>query len=122
MNVKEGVSSFELSMKLKELRAIQKSLWWWVSVRRGKPELYYEKILGILECNSPYAYKRICSAFTVAESGERLPIHYATRRVEDNKWICYESAKCFLEEADTEANVKAKMRIYLLENRIIKEE
>jgi len=149
---KYGVCDLKYSKRLAELRVKQESLWWWVSVRGGEPELYLEKTLGMLECNSPHAYERICSAFTVAELGEMLPKNlwttdviygdeqvglkskgHLTLRVMEGKekslWaIGYEALqsgkgnKPIFDEifSDTEANARAKMVIYLLENKLIK--
>ena len=80
MNIKDiKCTSLELSKQLKKAGYKQEGEVWWVSVRKGEPELYYREQLGMLETNSPHAYKRICVAPTVAELGERLP-----KIVEDN--------------------------------------
>jgi hypothetical protein len=60
-----------------------------------------------------------CSAFTVAELGEMLPESSYTTKVTDG-WVC----NCVLVDeqffrANTEANARAKMMIYLLEKKLI---
>ena len=53
MKLDSQVVSLELSKQLKEAEYEQEGLWWWVSVRKGEPELIHEGQLGMLECNSP---------------------------------------------------------------------
>jgi len=71
--------SLDLAKKMKEVGFKQESLWWWVSIRNGEPEILTDSQFGMLECNTPHAYKRICSAYTVAELLHMLPI--------DNIWF-----------------------------------
>jgi hypothetical protein len=82
-----------------------------------------------------YGTDESCSAFTVAELGEMLPwgvqderhkkYSFWTAPVNDgNEWGCaYEGAHKnlggFVFVADTEADARAKMLIYLLENNLI---
>jgi hypothetical protein len=69
------------------------------------------------------------SAFTVAELGEMLPSGYhswiGNMENEKGEWICVEFSEPEFEfgdncqQANTEANVRAKMLIYLIENKLI---
>lgn len=70
-------------------------------------------------------YKEIYSAFTVAELGEILPINLNSYKLDTGKWYC-EAHECHgaetnweYTEDETEANARAKMLIYLLENKLL---
>lgn len=108
--------NLELSKKLKELGVKQESLWYW-----GKED---DNSWGLIQIDeddkiSEY-YNEYISAFTVAELGEMLPRGYRSGRAilkEKEYYICYGKAGTL--SADTEANARAKMRIYLIENKKI---
>jgi len=129
MKLEQQVCSLEYVKKLKELRVKQDSLWCWkINKMKGvKPEIILSK-----DKEEEYEYeefsKKYCSAFTVAELGKMLPIGYGRESVYtnfyDNKWrVIYmdkgykTDKKCI---AKTEADARAKMLIYLLENKLIK--
>ncbi len=103
------VSNLELSKRIKELGVKQKSLWWWSSSGLGQAMAKHEPTPNWI------------SAFTVAELGDILkdaifPIDLPY--FQDRYWRHDD-----LEELiDTEANARAKMLIYLLENGLIKKE
>lgn len=121
MKIEKQVCSLELSKRLKELGVEQDSLYYWHNDK------------AIVNPNTFYGVRRekhICSAFTVAELGEMLPYKfYSTRdsgwREKDkDRWHCHpvpvsrgrlDLSKC----ADTEANVRAKMLIHLIENKLL---
>jgi len=138
MKLEKQVASLELSKKLEELGVEQNSLFGW--------SLYDEKnnLWGVEEFrNIGDEY----SAFTVAELGEMLPvtIQMNRRRGVDTHWLentktthkyrcgyIYEDSSGttgwgrvsdFESHAvgisKTEANARAKMLIYLLENKLI---
>ena len=120
MKLENQLTSLELSKKLKELGVKQESLFYWQGYLHSnkKIELVNQENLDI-----NYDY---CSAFTVAELGEMLPIN-SIREVKtpNNKWLiswCGEISEDGLTSKwerfteDTEANARAKMLIYLLEN------
>ena len=116
MDLKDQVVNLELSKKLKELGVKQKSLWWWTDYKQnGDYRLNYN--LGIASTHS-----LSISAFTVAELGEMLPNRIlSSNNWEDNgKWRTQdfmEPAKNQeMQYADTEANARAKMLIYLIES------
>jgi hypothetical protein len=127
MKLEKQVTSLELAQKLKELSVEQNSLFKWFISPEGWKIVPQTEDTGLLICPS---------AFTVAELGEMLPaliepsssiIGYLStykRQVPSaNKlWgINYqnynERVVCY-ENADTEADARAKMLIYLLKNNL----
>ena len=126
--LEKQVCSLELSKKLKTLRVKQKSLWIWTFRKeKDQPNLCLKIDIDVSRV------ERWCSAFTVAELGEMLGDRYLTKShktVRGNTvWDVYSiyeedsingemiSAKALY--SDTEADARAKMRIYLLENKLI---
>lgn len=131
MKLEDQVCSLEYARKLKELGVKQESLWYWCS---DTGEMTFSK-----NCE-PYK-KAKCgqhlSRFTVAELGEMLPeyIVYKTefkagKRKEIKARLEYQKNCLSYQDnteivvqffdATTEANARAKMLIYLLENGLIK--
>lgn len=138
MKLEQQVCSLELSKRLKELGVRQESLFYWVITLTTEYHLsQYDGVLpnGLKERNDCY------SAFTVAELGEMLPGGLPAYQDVDGtvlnisktikkEWLCGYSCHDSLEPwrlnwagyetADTEADARAKMLIYLLENSLIK--
>ncbi len=113
MRLEDQVVSLELAKKLKELGVKQGSLFKWDDLGH-RWSLEYD-IRG---------YIGRYSAFTVAELGEMLPNVYYSSKVyssdrKDMNYECagHESGDIFT--ADTEANARAKMLIYLTENKLM---
>ena len=142
-----GCCDLEYAKKLKELGVKQDSVWYWVKEKDNevpfkngcelrlewgndfypnyKPATHHD-IWGVEDCG-------YYSAFTVAELGELLPADeeyrpaYYTKRESNGKWwmFSYECDEGGCAEvcqdiyADTEANARAKMLIYLLEYKLI---
>ena len=126
MKLENQVCSLELSKRLKELGVKQHSYFEWL--------LYPEK----MEWEVSHTFKNQLgySAFTVAELGEMLPDNCID---EDNNEICWfyhdknnnchrisyvhlcdEICSPFIEvKGENEANARAKMLIYLLENKLM---
>lgn len=132
------VTSLELSKQLKEAGILQESEWYWVCVKArsekewGEPQL----LPRVVSSNGTEEYLLIASAFHVGELGEMLQyIAYrnngnirATRytlqiRKWEKQWIVsYKSMSNEIlneEEADTEAEARGKMLLYLRENNLI---
>ncbi len=115
MKLEDQVCSLEFSKRLKELGVKQDSLFYFF-----KDRIYYRGDLAVPD-------NKIISAFTVAELGEMLPKNMPSLGSNDEsgwymhvfkpieKWIKMYPCK-------TEANARAKMLIYLLENNLIKNE
>jgi hypothetical protein len=120
MNLQDQVTNLELSKKLKKLGVKQESLFWWnfypaeCSHQKDEWRIVYEDDL--------YGEEQY-SAFTVAELGKMLE-HGMERSFKDStdKWNCWYQPigkKMIMLEADTEANARAKMLIYLLEQGLL---
>ena len=113
MKLEDQVCSLELAKKLKKLGVNQESLWYWHFNEKHCPD---DHINLHKDGNN-------CSAFTVAELGEMLP-KASSYKHEDYSWcslfVNEEPAYMAHREYDeTEANARAKMLTYLLENKLI---
>lgn len=126
MQLESQMVSLELSKKLKELGVKQESLWKWFYGGIDTPGIIPT---GKVTNQAFDDWK--CPAYTVAELGEILgkPMR--------DVWISYEVGMCgaiaflfkrgtteLIKEitGDTEANARAKMLIYLLENKLTNHE
>jgi len=143
MELEKQVASLELSKKLKELGVRQKSLYFWCEKRERKGgeitghTLYPQETAQNRMYNSPDL--KTYSAFTVAELGEMLPDNLVSSGMDSGKWDCIYGARedgndmpnskwenpekyefgYILFTDDTEAIVRAKMLIYLIENKFV---
>ncbi len=129
MKLESQVVSLELSKKLKELGVKQESVFYWGWFQGYAPEgsdgkgiLYFSDYHDIPEL----AVEQIASAFTVAELGEMLPINIFSGRIKGTKSIG-EFYSCFMNDQGgpsefqmTEADARAKMLVYLIEQGIVK--
>lgn len=137
MTLEQQVTSLELSKRLKELGVDQESLFVWI---QRKPESASEEPSWYIkqEGNWPAGMKLFdsVSAFTVAEVGERLPQIITFKNVVyqlfvslglDKQWfVVYTNVQDYEENAPfpikichNEADTRAKMLCYLLENKLI---
>lgn len=120
MKLEDQVANLELSKRLKELGVKQESYFWWNnSIESG----------GWLLEDHEEANETNAAAFTVAELGALLPeftIHKKTDGVsnlwridlsENLSWIY--QPKISDEDRVTEANIRAKLLIHLLEQKLI---
>lgn len=149
MELKNQVVSLELAKKLKELGVKQESLFYWrlaycvfggfeggVFLGGGgefgdyrieylpKPR-YTTADVKWNERDLSYLCETEVSAFTVAELGEMLPDDYSASYKLGDDWNIYDHAESIDEDAhwessNTEADARAKMLIYLLENNLTK--
>jgi hypothetical protein len=129
MKLEDQVTNLELSKQLKELGVEQESLFYWVEVKKGKWECW--ELIHLMqhwECCHMRNEKPInkISAFTVAELGEILPYYVELTKVgpikmatiySDYNPLCEDDVSMI---AEKEADVRAKMLIYLIENNLIK--
>ncbi len=131
MKLEHQVVSLQPSQRLKELGFKQESLFYW---KRGlevgasntdELNLHYGRFFN------PIEIKYAISAYTVAELGEMLPEGFWSSKhqtrfecgkniVEYDNYIRGNKPTCDMEYADTEADARAKMLIYLVENKLIK--
>lgn len=121
MKLEQQVTSLELSKRLRELGVKQESYFTWIDLgmQRG-----CELSIGGFD-------KDDVSAFTVAELGEMLPSSIMREQTvyglacckHDEEWeILYDNTAIGIlkiEMADTEAEARGKMLVYLLENKLI---
>ena len=120
--------SLELAKELKEAGYKQEGLWWYVSVRKGEPELYQESPLGLIEATTSYAYKRIAVAPTVTELGEALSVNSKIRGIlnyskDGNLWRCLFGKQMpehtYATFELTEADARAKRLLYLKKENLL---
>lgn len=127
MKLENQVTSLKLSKKLKELGVKQESLCYWdnkdIKVNGHSPEYDEGGYAGEYE-TYPSTAKEIdwlCSAFTVAELGEMLPIGYINIRITDTfdkaRYVCRRDRvdSPSNQYASTEAEARGKMLIHILE-------
>lgn len=136
MKLESQVCSLELAKRLKELGVKQNSIFYYQGT---KDEIEREHGM-ILEFGKVLQHKEadFFSAFTVAEFGEMLPVKISANDVgeestygetwltiehSDGWWVSYENSnhQMLVEQcnAATEAEARAKMLVYLLENQLI---
>jgi hypothetical protein len=133
MQLKDQVCSFELAKRLKELGVRQESLFYWsIDKESQKEELIVWNLKNKFCANQSNLYDTcikfpeyydLFSAFTVSELGAMLPYWTeSVKRLKDD-WVCIFRNKhndtndhSF---AETEANARAKMLIYLINNKLI---
>jgi len=118
MTNEDHLTSLELSKHLKKLGVKQESVWyWWKAGHIFVEEARY----------AGRQWEKLASAFTVAELGELLPDDfYTTKDTTTGKtiWGCAHYTSSYkleypLLEANTEADARAKMLIYLREKQLI---
>ena len=127
MKIEEQVSSLEFSKELRKLGVKQDGLYSYFQYDKWNAML--RETREIFSPNNECGYNKdnlICSAFTVAELGEMLPLNVCSMRIRTiqkgiTRWTCTSGeGKNFIEAADTEADARAKMLIYLIENKLMK--
>jgi hypothetical protein len=119
MKLEQQVASLDLAKRLKELGVKQESHFYWRKLTEDD---------GWEVWDSTGLYGKTCSAFTVAELGEMLPKGYAVFSVNLDwplykpgmEWCCESGDLERNQFAPTEADARAKMLIYLIENGLVK--
>lgn len=135
MKLEDQVVNLELAKQLKELGVKQESQFIWAQIQDSTGEVFDPEILDV---GNPFQWDEegvdyppkewpgfIASAFTVAELGEILPENYFSYRL-GQSWFNAKFIDPWKTEklpvgvsVPTEANARAKMLIYLLENKLI---
>ena len=119
MKLEDQVVSLELAKELEALGVKQESaFYWYFDVVDGDPvipERYF------LHDNKDGGFNFVCSAFTVGEIGEMLPVGYHSGKSGVGKpWICKSRRKSeVFEVSDTEADARAKMLINLIKTGVV---
>ena len=134
MKLEQQVVSLELAKKLKELGVSQQSLFWWewyitTEIKKSTdipPKIVYLPNKPSTK-NKPLRNAQHYPAYTVSELGEMLPTHFHTIRcvnLDEHHYEClyphHQQKGNPHFKADTEADARAKMLIYLIENNLIK--
>lgn len=121
MKLENQVCSLDLAKRLRELGVKQESYFYWMEY--GNPHLLPGKDSSIFYEKT---WRKRVSAFTVAELGEMLPIEYISQRrphgsIDSGEyaWGCGRYGTDFAEVVETEVDARAKMLIYLIENKVI---
>ena len=110
MKLENQVCSLEHAKRLKELGVKQESLWWWTRLDDSKDFI----LMSVVNSCAPRIHEGI-SAFTVAELGEMLPMSKVDSCKPNKVWVVDYNILTKTCKADTEANARAKMLIWLLE-------
>lgn len=135
--LEKQVCSLDLAKRLKELgvKQLDNSLWAWAEVATTR-EIGGWKYEWQIVANDFQADLEFVAAFTVAELGEMLPMATTswmrTFTQTERNWICYPRSDSALaltgklkdfpnhmQYGATEADARAKMLIYLLENKLV---
>lgn len=123
MEISKQVCSLELAKKLKELGVSQKALCFWNDENKN-PEVIFSD-------PKEAAYIGFVSAFTVAELGEILfklesnslkPNNFRIESYNTNEFnlvLLRDCAESIYINNENEANARATMLIYLIENKLI---
>jgi len=136
MKLEDQVCNLELAQKLKELGVKQESYYFWAERVSGTGHPSDPSIHTVefnLMTGHPYGvFPERYSAFTVAELGEMLPVDTTmeisfNHNTKTRKYIVslptdvgWEGSPTYDNfEADTEANARAEMLVYLIENKLI---
>lgn len=135
MELSKQVTNLELSERLRELGVPQDSLFYWVNGDEGFDWVcVYSDGYEWNEWPEYSKYSAKASAYTVAELGELLPQCFVTQRRSNGEWECGQNytkqldglgtkfnfasiPTVFFEQ--TEVNARAKMLIWLIENKYI---
>ena len=135
MKLEQQCCSLELAKKLKELGVKQESYFYWLEYKSFPVKPWQLETKESLK-NVNYPEKAI-SAFTVAELGEMLPWRieakgflYTLYQDKGGKpwyWVDYRNGESTYTkfdilaatESDTEADARAKMLVYLIENKLV---
>ncbi len=117
MNLENQVVDQELSIKINKLGFKQESHFYWVQFsEEGSRKKTWELVDSseFTKENSKHY-----NAYSVAELGEMLPMQSSTHKNFKDAWVCEVKDLEDYQVGKTEANARAKMLIYLKENKLI---
>lgn len=122
MKLEQQVVSLELAKKLEKLGVRDNTLFYWVEDKRDKRKPF--KAMSKARASRIISREAtITPAFTVAELGEKLPNNCKSfKGGKDFYWACElkrENGYTSKSGSATEADARAKMLIYILENKLI---
>jgi hypothetical protein len=112
MTLEDQVCSLDLAKRLKELGVKQDSLFYWYPYAIG----WRCRFVDELTSNIQKDVERLVSAFTVAELGKMLGKESNQVMFAEGKWASVAPQIFEITESDSEADARAKVLIYLLEN------
>lgn len=120
MELEKQVASLELSKELKDLGYPQKGLFSWKCYGFNVPDAEQELLYGDpMNYENKYTNPIVFVAPTVAELGEWLPIECRYGQALDLDWfVSFEGMESIILSSN-EANSRAKMLIWLVENKLI---
>ena len=125
-----GVCDLKYAIELEQLGFKQEGLFWWVQDNSKQPDCYPKPINGwrllTKDIIDNIGFEAYIVAPTVSELGELLPLNVSSYRgdissnpsVKSLVWLCTYKKKVII--ADTEANVRVQMLIYLIKKGIVK--
>lgn len=126
MTLEQQVCNLEIAKRLKELGVKQRGVLFAHFFNAGEPTGAIVDATMYDSMDDDYWKAKLVSAFTVAELGEMLPDGFSVKKMIDARfgnYYCYvkigKSAP-FLEGAETEADARAKMLIFLIQNNLLK--
>ena len=141
MDIKQQVVSLELAKQLKKAGYKQKGVWWWLIGENAEGHSAIQLVRNKEQRNGVFP-EEICVVPTVAELGEALPTSInqdkkifrltIIKYIPSMQWVVEykelgqsislfdkENNKYVLEDADTEADARAKMWLYLKKNGLL---
>jgi hypothetical protein len=121
MKIEDQVCSLELAARLKGLGVRQESYFIWQSTQGVGVGVVDWRVIPAFQDGISESYEDI-SAFTVGELGEMIGDYAYTRKI-DKIWVSFLHRKHFDDKYAgpaeiTEADARAKMLIYLIENKL----
>ena len=119
------VIDYKISKKLAILGVKQESLFYWCHNTKWPNDAEEWVLYSINDWNGTkkgLGFKELYSAFTVAELGKILIAGFGTSKMMNGLWSYGSDDNHYsdLGEEKTEANARAKLLIYLIENKLIK--
>lgn len=123
MKLEHGVPKIELCKKLKELGYPQEdSLWYWADCYYGDQDQKEWRIVDPTELIGFCKENTAIAAPTVADLGEKARGNFITRWTQQG-WVCQHplltEEQCPTIIETIEADARAEMLIFLLENKLI---